>query len=373
MKLFRSLRKIRNKFSTNYIPSVEVLISKTNLLHNLHEYQKQGTTLLFAPVLKSNAYGHGLVQVAQILDKEDTAFLVLDSLYEAMILRNEGIKSEILIVGHTQSENIKKTKVSRVAFTISSLEQLKELAGMRSSRKIHLKVDTGMHRQGILPSEIEEAMVIIKSNKFLHLEGVCSHFADADGTDESFTKSQIKKWEEVAAVFRENFSSIKFFHISATAGASFAEEIVGNVVRLGIGLYGINSRPVLKMQSFVSSVKTVPAGDYVGYNITYQAKQNMKIATVPVGYFEGVDRRLSNCGFFKIGENFCPILGRVSMNITSIDVSSVPNVKVGDKVLIISDDSHDKNSVENIAKLAGTISWEILVHIPQHLRRVVVE
>jgi alanine racemase len=380
MKLLKFLKKVR-KYFTHYNPSVEVLISKSSLIHNLREYQRQYPKLLFAPVLKSNAYGHGLIPVAQILDKENIAFFVLDSLYEAIILRNDGVRKDILIIGYTQPENIANSKLSRVAFNISSLEQLREVTKAISSKvKIHLKVDTGMHRQGIMPDQIDDSINIIKANGFLNLEGVCSHFADADNIDETFTKSQIEEWEKIVTVFQENFPKIKFFHISATAGTCYSEKTYGNVARLGIGLYGIspllseklNLEPVLKMQSIISSLRDLQAGERIGYNVSYQLKQSAKIATVSAGYFEGVDRRLSNCGFFKIHDNFCPIVGKVSMNITSIDVTSVPNVKLGDKVIIISNNKNDKNSVENIAKIAGTIPWEILVHIPQHLRRTVI-
>lgn len=365
-----------------YKPSVEVLISKKALLENLKEYKKTFPKFLFAPVLKSNAYGHGLVEVAKILDKEKIAFLVLDSLHEAMVLRNEGVKSKILIVGFTQTENIKNCKLADVSFTLTGLEQLWEVSSAMSKNvKIHLKVDTGMHRQGILPEQIDEAVKILKNSKYLQLEGVCSHFADADNDDEAFTRSQIAQWEKAVASLRENFPKIKYFHISATAGTFYCGETCGNVVRLGLGLYGINPspflkpnlKPVLKMQSIVSSLKKLPTGEHVGYNATYETKKPSTIATVPIGYFEGVDRRLSNCGFFKIGNAGCPIIGRVSMNITSVDVSFAPDVKLGDKITIISDSREDKNSAENIAKLTGAIPWEILVHIPQHLRRTVME
>ncbi len=381
MKLLRFLRKVRT-YLARYNPSVEILISKANLVGNLKEYQKHYPKLSFAPVLKSNAYGHGLVTVAQILDRERIAFFVVDSLYEVMILRNEGIKSDVLVIGYTRPENIKNTKLARVAFTITSMEQLQEIARTISSRvRIHLKVDTGMHRQGILPDQIDDSIRIIKANKFLHLEGVCSHFADADNVDDTFTKSQIKQWERAVPLFSQNFQAIKFFHIAATAGTFYCEETYGNAARLGRGLYGIspstfvelNLKPVLQMQSVISSLKTIEAEEYIGYNITYKTTRVTRVATVPVGYFEGVDRRLSNCGFFKIGDNYCPIVGRVSMNITSIDVTSLPDVKLGDAVTIISNCKEDLNSVENIAKLTHAIPHEILVHIPQHIRRTVVK
>jgi alanine racemase len=149
---------------------------------------------------------------------------------------------------------------------------------------------------------------------------------------------------------------------------------------LGIGLYGINPspfsklelKPALQMQSIISSIREVPADEFVGYNITYKAEKKLKVATVPVGYFEGVDRRLSNCGYFKVNGVDCPIVGRVSMNITSIDVSGVSQIKLGDKASIMSSEKGDKNSVESIAKLSNTIAYDILVHIPQHLRHIVI-
>jgi alanine racemase len=377
MKILRILKNIQKRLA-NYNPSVEILISRQKLLSNLKEYQNKYPNLLIAPVLKSNAYGHGLVPVAEILDKEKIVFFVLDSLHEAMILRRAGIKSEILVIGYTQAENIKNSKFSGIAFTITSLEQLQEAVKIISAPvKIHLKIDTGMHRQGITPEQIEEAIKIIKACKYLKLEGICSHLADADNADDNFTKGQLEKWKKIILIFKNNFSTIKYFHVLATAGAIYGNQDAGNVLRLGLGLYGIDSSPkkelnlqlVLQMRSLVSSLKKISAREAVGYNATYKIKEDAMIATVPAGYFEGVDRRLSNCGFFKIRDVFCPIAGRVSMNITSIDVTDVPEIKLNDEVILISDNKDDKNSVENIAKLAETIPWEILVHLPQHLRR----
>lgn len=380
MILLKFLRKIRRHF-LRYDPSIKIFISRTRLVENLKEYQKKYPKLQFAPVLKSNAYGHGLIEVAEVLDKEKVAFFVVDSLPEATILRSNGIKSEILIIGHTKPENIRNSRLPKVAFTITSLDQLHVISTTASVKlNIHLKIDTGMNRQGILPEQIDKSIEVIKSNKCLKLVGVCSHFADADGVGEAFTKSQIKQWEEIIPRFKKEFSAIKYFHISATAGTFFSEQTFGNVARLGIGLYGVNPsplvtlnlNPVLQMQSVISSLKKVRTGEYIGYNITYKAKQDLIVAIVSAGYFEGVDRRLSNGGVFKIGDTYCPIVGRVSMNITSIDVTAVLNVKFGDKVIIISDNADDKNSVENIAKLTQTIPWEIFVHIPPHLRRIVI-
>ncbi len=380
MTIFKFLKKVRRHL-LRYDPSIKIFIYKQNLIDNLGEYKNKYPKLSFAPVLKSNAYGHGLVEVAEILDKEDIAFFVVDSLPEATILKKSGIKSEIQVVGYVTPENVVNSRLKKVHFTITSLEQLKTISEIASRKlNIHLKIDTGMHRQGILVDEISEAVKLIKENKKINLIGICSHFADADGVDGAFTKNQIEKWNEVVQNFKNEFASIKYFHISATAGTFYSNEAFNNVARLGLGLYGINPspfdklnlKPVLQMESIISSVRRVESGDSVGYNATYKIEHPSIIATVPAGYFEGVDRRLSNCGFFKIKETFYPIAGRVSMNITSIDITSGPNVISGDNVVLISSNSKDLNSVENIAKQIKTIPWEILIHIPAHLRRIIV-
>jgi alanine racemase len=379
MKLLNILRKIKKSFS-DYRPSVEVLIYRENLLHNLNGYNQKYPQLSFAPVLKSNAYGHGLIEVAQILDKKKNAFLVVDSLFEAKALRSEGIKSQILIIGYTSAENINGSQIFGTAFTITSLDQLQEInRKLKNVKKFHLKIDTGMHRQGILPDEIEKAIKIIQQNEHINLEGICSHLADADNENESFTQFQINQWKKTVQIFKQNFVTIKFFHLSATAGVKYIDQFFSNTVRLGLGLYGINPspflkmnlKPVLEMQSIVSSVKSVAIGECVGYNATFKADKAIRIAAIPVGYFEGVDRRLSNKGYFKINDMQCPIVGRVSMNITSLDITSASGVKLGDQVWVISINPQDKNSIENMAKLAETIPYEILIHIPQHLRRIV--
>jgi|SRR5579872_464687 len=378
--LFSSIRAVKKRFSP-YRTLVEVFIFKDKLLHNLNKFKKAYSNLSFAPVLKSNAYGHGLTEVAKILDNEQLAFLCVDSLYEARILRKAGIKSKILILGYTDPENISFSNLHEVSFVLTALEQLQAtVQKLKSKKKFHLKIDTGMHRQGILPEQIEQAVKLIKSSKYIELEGVCSHFADSDSEDQQFTELQIKKWREVTATLKDNFKDLKYLHVANTAGVYYSNRFESNVARIGAGLYGtdrspfqkLNLEPVLEMHSLISSVKVAKAGARVGYNLTYKAGSDITVATVPVGYFEGVDRKLSNCGFFEVGGVVCPIIGTVSMNITTIDVSKVPNVKAGDPVVLISSDPSAVNSVENIAKQIGTIGREILVHIPQHLRRTVI-
>jgi len=227
------------------------------------------------------------------------------------------------------------------------------------------------------------------------LEGICSHFSSADSTDKSYCEFQINNWNKSIKEFKNNFSTIEYFHLAATGGSYYCgknysanSDKVGatfpkntNVIRLGLGLYGIdpspnrklNLKPALELRTIVSGIKTVQKDEYIGYGLTFRATQKMKVATIPAGYFEGIDRRLSNKGFYKIEGKFSPLVGRVSMNISEIDISKLSKVRMGDSIILISAKKNDLNSISNIAELCQTIPYEILVHIPQHLRRTVVD
>ncbi|MEK7479892.1 MAG: alanine racemase [Patescibacteria group bacterium] len=376
----RTLLRLLRKKRFSYTPLIEIRIRKDAIIHNLNAFRERGRDVAVAPVLKSNAYGHGLVEVARILNGEDLPFFCVDSYFEALILRNENIRTPLLIIGYTPVETMLESRLADVAFGIIGFEELRSLAALaRSPIAIHLKVDTGMHRHGIQPSELGDACMLIRANKHIVLEGVYSHLADADTPDSEHVKMQIAGWNEMAARTRKEFPHIKYFHLAATTGSFYAQQIDANVMRLGIGLYGINVslgtldlHPALEMRTRITSIHTLHAGESVGYNATFTASRDTRIATIPAGYAEGVDRRLSNKGPITVRGTPCPIVGRVSMNITSLDISNVANVRVGDEAVVISSSAADGNGVEKIAKLCGTIPYEILVHIPAHLRRVVV-
>jgi alanine racemase len=330
-----------------------------------------------APVLKANAYGHGLVDVARILeDKPEISFFVVDSYYEALVLRNEGLRTPILVIGYTLTNNILESTLADVSFTVGSVTQLRELVDKKVHQALHIKVDTGMHRQGIALLDVSAALDLVLKNRSVRIEGVCSHFADADGTDEMCTREQIRQWNEFTKTWRTRIPDTKYYHVSATSGMRFVQEISANVGRLGIGLYGItqngNLKPALEMKTRITALRLVPKGETVGYNNTWLAKHDTLVATIPVGYYEGIDRRLSNKGSVQIKGITCPIVGRVSMNMTTLDVTDVADVKEGDEVIVISGHQEDKNSVMSMAQTCNTIPYDILVHIPSTLRRVVV-
>ena len=377
------LRRLLARLSpTN--PLIEVGISKSALLHNLHTYQQAYPGLAIAPVLKSNAYGHDLGLVARVLDRENIAFFMVDSLYEARRLRATGIRSRILVMGYVRPEDIARSTLGAVDFTITDIEQLRALSrSVTGPVRIHLKLDTGMHRQGIMLHDLHAATQYISGQPLLRLVGVCSHFADADTEDSRHNESQCASWTSSLRALEKQFGEIEYRHLSATKGARFAKEANTNVLRLGIGLYGFDTSPVntnpllpvLELRSVIGGLRTVPASESVGYNATYTTRQETVIATIPAGYYEGVDRRLSGKGSVRVQGVLCPIVGRVSMNMISVNVSDVPGVCVGDSVLLIERTDGSANSVPAIAETVSTPEYQesiyvLLAHIPQHLKRV---
>lgn len=368
-----------------YEPLIEIDISKQRLLHNLQEFRRLAPMGAVAPVLKSNAYGHGLFEVAGILKHEQSIpFFVVDSYFEAVALRARRICIPLLIIGYTRPETMLASRLKLTAFTVTSMETLEKIKHAEHPVRIHLKIDTGMHRQGILPEEADAAISLLQENSSLMLEGICSHLCDADNADPSFTEGQINTWNKLVRKFKAAFPSVKYMHLSATDGHLFSSGIDANVSRLGIGLYGLSENnalnekldlhPVLSLRTIITDIKKLKVGETVGYGNTFKADRDMTIATIPVGYFEGLDRRLSDKGMVQVGTERipCRIIGRVSMNISSIDISSVVGAKVGDEVVVISAETAHPNSFAAMAKLCGSITYEGAVKIPGHLKRKVV-
>lgn len=194
MNILSPFRYIKSLFYPRISPLITVHIDEAALLHNLREYRQAYPDIQFSTVLKSNAYGHGLVSVAKVLDSQKLPFLILDSYYEALTLRQNAIKSPILIIGYILPEIIKKSQLKNIYFTVTTLAQLQVINdSIRRPISIHLKIDTGMHRQGLLPTEIHQAITIIKQNSFIQLQGICSHLSDADNKISKYNTSQLKK------------------------------------------------------------------------------------------------------------------------------------------------------------------------------------
>ena len=373
-KILRFLRSLQPKYDA----LVEVVIFRDRLLKNLEILRSYAKGIAIAPVLKSNAAGHGLIEVATILDKENVPFFAVDSYHEARHMRSAGIRSKVLVIGFTPIGNIARNRDQTFFFTITGLELLQDLSqNLKAPQIFHLKIDTGLSRQGIMPDQIDQAVELIKANPNIVLEGVYSHLADSSNEDEEFMRKQITLWNECYDRLDREFPKLKYYHLSATPGLKNISQMKCNLARIGKGLYGWKEvlpgiQPVLEMRAKITGIKKIRSGTSVGYGMTFTADRDMTVGTLAAGYFEGVDRRLSNIGLVKYGKKFCKILGRVNMNITVIDLTEIESPRIGDDVVIISSDRVDENSAEKLGELCGAIPYELLVHIPAHLRRLVV-
>lgn len=372
------LDKLRRALGINYYPLNKIEINGAQLVKN-HQYLSSVSKLKIAPVVKSNAYGHGIELVSKILDGEHPPFFCADSIFEAYQLKNTRIKSPILIMGFIDTRNLQSKKLP-FSFTVFDLDFAKQLNKFQPGAKIHIKVDTGMNRIGVPLSDLKNFLVQIKKLKNLEIEGLMSHLS-SPRSSKSYTQYQIESFKKTLRLFEDENIRPKWRHIAAS-GALFnikpkvLEEIT-NLARCGIALYGASgegkTKPALELKSQIVHIKKLKKGDLVGYDRTFLAKKDTAIGILPIGYNDGVDRRLSNIGVVKYRNSYCPIIGRVSMNITTIDVSKIYNPKIYDEVTVISAKGGDKNSILELAKQSNTISHDLLVHLhAKSLRRSII-
>lgn len=361
----------------NSSPLTRIEISKENLLYNFSYLQSLNRKISIAPVLKSNAYGHGLVRIAKALDSLNSPFFCVNSFEEAILLNKAKTKTPTLIMGYCDPSRIPKNY--QFSFTVYDFVHLKLFIKYYPSAKLHLFIDTGMHREGILIEKINDVTRFIKINH-IKFEGLMSHFACGDKPNAQITKLQIANFKKAQRISKENEIKPKWVHIAASSALLRYHEYpdLGNMARVGLALYGFDPgglqtklRPALKLISKLIQIKRIKKGEYIGYGRTYRAKGEMTIGILPLGYNEGLDWRLSNCGFVSINKTFCPIIGRVSMNITTVDIGDVQGSFIGQEVVVYSDKSKDLNSIENSSKNCKTIPHNLLSGLSPVIQRAV--
>ncbi|MDO8498464.1 MAG: alanine racemase [bacterium] len=378
--MFNNLLKL---FKKEYLTLNKIEISKSALTSNYHYLSSLSPKLKITPVLKSNAYGHGIIEAAKILDPEKAPYFCVDSLYEAYQLLKAKVKTPILIMGYTNPQNFKVKKLP-FTFAVYDLTMAKILNSYQWDAKVHIKVDTGMHRLGVPLKDLPQFLKEIKKLTNLKVEGLMSHFASAKNTRDPLFLKQVGNFKRARQMVKMAGFNLKWSHLTASEGLlnPEARKIITqftNLARSGRALYGIppsekvtRLQPVLKLVTHIAQIKTIAKGERVGYDGTYIAKKETTLGLLPIGYFDGVDRRLSNKGFGMIDGVECPITGKVSMNITAVDITKVKNPELGQEVVVYSNHTEDKNSVFNNAKICQTIPYEILVHLVPSTRRVIV-
>lgn len=341
-------------------------------------------------VVKANAYGHGAVECAHRLEREGTNWFGVALPEEGIELRNAGIAGSILCLAgfwEGQAELCLQHALVPVVYRVDMLEAIDRAARDRGViADVHLKIDTGMGRLGVRFDEVAEFVPQLKTFKNIRVDGLMTHFAAADEPScETLTQDQIDRFQNAVSAFRQLDFRPTFVHLANSAGIFAEPESWGNMVRPGGVLYGVwrdildpahrgeNFRPVMSLHSRISLLKWVPEGETVGYGCTFEASRKTLVATIPIGYDDGYPRGLSNRSHALIRGVFATIIGRISMDLTLIDVTNVPDVTLNDEVILMGESGGQSVSAEYLAKTAGTLSYEVTCGIGSRVPRVFIE
>lgn len=357
-------------------------IDKKAINHNISEFRKIiKPNIKLMAIIKSNAYGHGLVDFAKTAENKVDWFGV-DSIIEGLKLRQKGIKKPILVLGYTLPYCLKEASNSDLSLTVSTLELIKKIGELKNKPKIHIKIDSGMHRQGFLLEDLPKVIKLLKQFK-LAPEGLYTHLAAAkDRLYPSFSLKQIETFKKANELFKSAFPKKNYLrHVAASAGALLYPEAHFDMVRIGIGLYGMfptkesgmqtnaKLKPALAWKSIIGEIKTVSKNSFIGYDLTEKVLKSSRLAIIPVGYWHGFDRGFSSCGEILVKGKRCRVLGRVSMDMVVIDVLNVPNIKIGDEVIILGPSGRKKITAEDMALKIGTTNYEIITRINPLIKR----
>ncbi|MDD3998587.1 MAG: alanine racemase [Candidatus Shapirobacteria bacterium] len=367
----------------------EITIDSSALINNYNYFQKLNSGCEVCPVLKSNAYGHGLLPVAKFIDSHfKTPYIMVDSLYEAYELSKQKIRTPIMIMGYTDPQNYSVWKKLPYTFTVYDIQSLENLNQYQPGVKIHIKLDTGMCRLGIQKNDIHVFIEVLKKCSHLQVEGIYSHFSQADNPKKiTFTNNQIKLFKSMVSSFEKAGFNFKYKHIAATAGAEIIKDPYFNLTRLGLGFYGYSPfgshttegrnqrsilKPALNFTSRLALIKQIHAGNQISYGGTYTARQDEIIGILTAGYFEGIPRDLSNQASFLLKNTKCPVIGNIGMNMTTIKIPRTINIKIGEKVTLISSSISDPNSVYKLSSLLKTIPYTILTGLHSSIKRTII-
>ena len=377
------------------------LINNLNFLKNLISSKDKK----IIAVIKSDAYGHGLLPVAETLFKNGIDFFGIIGIEEAENISKKIPAAKLLMLKGINLENLEAASALNLSIGVYSLNYLKELLDKAKSSKInktlnlHLKFDSGMSRLGLDETETEEAASIINGNKkYFCVEGLFSHLSS--GNDLEYTNYQINNFKKILSAMEKYKITPQYIHISASSSilnGSLLDDC-SNAVRPGISLYGFNPNKEIKyginnninrinhtetgsefkleqlmtLKSKILQIKNIKKGSYVSYNNTFRAGRDMTIGIVSAGYDNGIPRLLSNKGRFLINGCFAPIIGIVTMNMTVVDVSEIKNVKAGDEVIITGKDGLNEIKIDEIASLSDTIPYEICLNLGKSNKKIYV-
>lgn len=337
----------------------------------------------FLAVVKADAYGHGAVPISLKLERLGVDYLGVAISEEGEELRKAGVKVPILVLGGVfkgDLDRVFRFRLTPVVFSEDSLSLLSNEAKRRRKRiKVHLKVDTGMGRLGIPINDYSKFLERLDKLPEIEIEGILSHFSMLD-EDEDYTRRQWGKFQLALEMTKNRGFSYKYYHIASSGTMISYPEYCGNLVRPGIMLYGaypsnsykklIKLRPLMTLKTAIHYLKWVSSGERISYGGTFVTNRLSKIATIPIGYGDGYSRFLSNKGEVLIHGRRAPIVGRICMDFFMVDVTDVPNVRIGDEVILIGKQGRERITVEEIAEKIGSIPYEVLCLIGKRVPRV---
>ena len=338
-------------------------------------------------VLKADAYGHGSVPVARTALSHGAHMLGVGDSTEALELRDAGIEAPILILGAIVDGEMEQVITHRITACMHSAKRARILAAVADAmgRKVsvHLKVDTGMGRLGVMPSAALDVAREIRSHPALHLEGICTHLGDSEEPGDPFTLAQLASFDEVVARVEEETGPVPLKHAACSAAILSHPASCLNMVRPGIAVYGIHFwtkappriplRPALSLKTQVVFLKDLPAGAPVGYARTHVTEQPTRIAILPIGYNDGYSFLFSNRAEVLLRGRRARVIGRVSMDYTTVDVTGIPGVEVGEEAVLIGRQGKESIPVEELSRIKGTIPYEITCTLGRRVRRVYLE
>lgn len=364
-------------------------IDLDNLIYNYRVLKELCHNTDISCVVKANAYGHGAIEVSKALEAEGVQYFSVSSLQEGLELRAVGIKTPIMLLTALPTGYERAAIQNNIEATVFSFEQADRLneicREMNTSYSIHIKLDTGMRRIGFrISDESLEEISRINSLEHINLKGVFTHFAAADEANNNYTPLQFQDFMDMVEKLENKGVIFEIKHVDNDA-ALFMYDYREDMVRLGIGLYGIfpsdfvrakvdfELKPVMALKSIVTNIKTIQRGETVGYGQTYTAKSEAVIATVGIGYADGLPRLMSNKGSVIINGVACPIVGRVCMDQLMVDVTELQDVNIDDIVVIFGDPNKNEPEVGNLADVCDTISYEILSGVSRRIPRVYIK
>jgi alanine racemase len=328
--------------------------------------------------VKANGYGHGAVPVARAAIAGGASWLGVSSVQEGVELRRAGLDLPILNLGYTPPAALSAAVAANLSLTLYDRDSLERFKEASTAIGVHVKVNTGMNRLGASPAEAVALATQVHQDPRLRLEGFWTHFSSADD-DPAFTRLQLDRYLEARAALQGAGISGFLSHAANSAGLLRYPEARLDLVRAGLVLYGVRPgrdwnelpglRPALTWQTIVTHVRTLEQGDTVGYGRRFAAKGSTRIATVAVGYADGLHRQASSGGRALVRGRFAPIAGTISMDQAGLDVTDIPGVALGDIVTLIGQDGPVRTTADDLADAAGTISYEVLCAISSRVLR----